>query len=206
MILAGDELGRSQRGNNNAYCQDNEVSWIDWDRITDEGKSLTDFTRKLTMLRHALPKLRRNRFLTAEFNEEIGVKDVTWLKASGEEFTDEDWKDKNMRFIGMLMDGRAQVSGIKRPASDVTLLWVQSAHHEAVQLTLPRFADGDRWLCLIDTNDPDRADTSFLETGDKYNVAGRSLLLFAALTPGDPGRAIRRIAFELSRTSHVPAQ
>ncbi|HVB56790.1 MAG TPA: glycogen debranching protein GlgX [Candidatus Acidoferrales bacterium] len=205
MILAGDEFGRSQRGNNNAYCQDNEISWIDWEGITGEGKKLIDFVRKLTMLRNAFPILRRNRFLMAERNEEIGVKDVTWLKASGEEFTEEDWKDKNMRFIGMLMDGRAQASGIKRPASDATLLLALNAHHEGAELTLPRFADGNRWLCLIDTNDPDRENPLFLKTGDKYTVAARSLLLFAALTPGDPGKAVRRIAFELSRTSQAPA-
>ncbi|MGA8554217.1 MAG: glycogen debranching protein GlgX, partial [Candidatus Acidiferrales bacterium] len=112
MVLGGDEFGRTQQGNNNAYCQDNKISWVDWEVISEGGKSLTEFTRKLTMLRHALPILRRNRFLTAECNQEIGVKDVTWLNANGEEMKDGDWKDPSRRAIGMLMDGRAQVSGI----------------------------------------------------------------------------------------------
>jgi isoamylase len=199
MVLGGDEFGRTQRGNNNAYCQDNEISWFDWEHITDAGKDLTDFVRKLTMLRQAFPILRRNRFLTAEYNEEIGVKDVTWVNVSGAEMKEDEWKDPNLRTIGMLMDGRAQVSGIKRPASDVTLLLVLNSYHEPIEFTLPKFADGERWLCLIDTNDPDRAETYYYKTGYRYKVGARSLLLFAALTPGDPGRAVRRIAFELSR-------
>jgi isoamylase len=203
MLLGGDEFGRTQEGNNNAYCQDNKISWVDWEGINDRGKSLTEFTRKLTMLRHALPILRRNRFLTAECNEEIGVKDVTWLNANANEMNDGDWKDPNRRSLGMLMDGRAQVSGIKRPAADVTVFLFLNSGHEAVELTLPAFHDGDRWLCLIDTNDPDRSDTSYIKTGDKYTVAPRSTLLFAAITPGEPGRAVRRIAFDLSRSSQT---
>ncbi|MGA7920757.1 MAG: glycogen debranching protein GlgX [Candidatus Acidiferrales bacterium] len=206
MVLGGDEFGRTQQGNNNAYCQDNKISWVDWEVISEGGKSLTEFTRKLTMLRHALPILRRNRFLTAECNQEIGVKDVTWLNANGEEMKDGDWKDPSRRAIGMLMDGRAQVSGIKRPASDATVLLFLNSDHEPVVLTLPKFHDGDRWLGLIDTNDPDRSDTSYMKTGDKYTVAPRSFLLFAAITPGEPGRAVRRIAFELSRSGQTPPQ
>jgi isoamylase len=204
MILAGDEFGRTQKGNNNAYCQDNKTSWLNWKGITAEGKALTDFTRKLSMLRRAFPILRRNRFLTAECNDELGVKDVAWMDASGGEMCGDAWKNPNLRSIGMLMDGRAQVSGIKRRASDVTLLLVLSSHHEPTDFVLPVFAGGDRWLCLIDTNDPDRAENLFLKARDKCNVAARSLLLFAALTPGDPGKAVRRIAFELSRTNQLP--
>ena len=76
MLVAGDEFGRTQQGNNNAYCQDDEISWLDWDGITAEGKTLLDFTRKLSMLRRSFPILRRNRFLMAERNEELGVKDA----------------------------------------------------------------------------------------------------------------------------------
>ena len=199
LILAGDEFGRTQLGNNNAYCQDNEISWADWEGITEEGKALTIFTRKLLMLRDALPILRRNRFLMAEWNEELGVKDVTWIAVNGGEMQQKDWQDKDLHCIGMLMDGRAQTSGIKKPASDVTLLLVLNSHHDAVPFTLPKFAGGSRWICLIDTNDPERPETAHFKTGDKYEITGRSLSFFAALTPGDPGRAVKRIALELSR-------
>ena len=199
MLLAGDEFGRTQRGNNNAYCQDNDINWLDWEGIGEEGRSLIEFVRKVIHLRQALPILRRGRFLTAEFNQELEVKDVTWINASGAEMENSDWGNGNMRCFGMLIDGRAQVSGIKRRSSDVTLLIVINAHHDVVKFTLPHFVGGDQWLTFIDTNDPERGGTSPLKTGDEYVVAGRSLLLFAALTSGDPVRVVWRLALDILR-------
>ena len=199
MLLAGDELGRTQKGNNNAYCQDNEISWLDWDGIGEEGKSLIGFTRKLIRLRQALPILRRGRFLTAEYNQELEVKDVTWINASGAEMGESEWADGNMRCFGMLIDGRAQTSGIKRRASDVTLLIVLNAHHEVVKFILPECVGGDQWLTFIDTNDPARGETATITTGHEYEVPGRSLTLFAALTSGDPVRVVWRLAVDLLR-------
>jgi isoamylase len=199
MLLAGDEFGRTQKGNNNAYCQDNEISWVDWEGITERGRSLIAFVRKLIRLRQSLPILRRARFLTAEYNPELEVKDVTWINAAGTEMQQNEWEDRNMRCFGMLIDGRAQTSGIKRRASDVTLLIVVNAYHDVVNFTLPVFVGGDQWMTLIDTNDPERGETSTIRTGDAYQITGRSLLLFAALTSGDPVRVVQRIALELLR-------
>jgi glycogen operon protein len=199
MLLGGDEFGRTQKGNNNAYCQDNEISWLDWDGITDAGRSLVVFARKLIRLRQSLPILRRGRFLTAEYNPELEVKDVTWINAAGTEMRQSDWQDGNMRCFGMLVDGRAQTSGIKRRASDVTLLLVVNSYHDVVKFTLPGFVGGDQWVSLIDTNDPERGETPTLAAGNAYQVTGRSLLLFAALTSGEPVRVIWRIAVELLR-------
>ena len=199
MLLGGDEFGRTQKGNNNAYCQDNEISWVDWDGIKEERQSLIVFTRKLIRLRHSLPILRRGRFLTAEYNPALEVKDVTWINASGKEMKESDWEDGKMRCFGMLIDGRAQTSGIKRRASDVTMLVVINAYHDVVKFTLPVFVGGDQWMTLIDTNDPQRGDSPTHKTGDVYEITGRSLLLFAALTSGEPFRVVRRIALELLR-------
>jgi glycogen operon protein len=199
MILAGDEWGHTQQGNNNAYCQDNEVSWLEWDAIGDDGRALTAFVRKLTMLRHAFPILRRGRFLTADWNEELQVKEVTWINATGTEMEQGQWADGNMRCFGMLLDGRARETGIKRPGSDATLLMCLNAHSDVVNFTLPPFADGTRWLCLIDTNDPDRADLRYFKTGEEYAITSHSVLLFAGLIAGEGARAVRRIALELSR-------
>ena len=197
LLLAGDELGRTQKGNNNAYCQDNEISWTDWAGITEQGRSLIVFTRKLIRLRDSLSVLRRARFLTAEYNSELEVKDVTWINAVGNEMQKTDWEDGNMRCFGMLIDGRAQTSGIKKRASDVTLLIVVNAYHDAVKFTLPGFVGGDQWLGLIDTNDPEQGETATLKTGNAYEVTGRSLLLFAGLTSGDPVRVVSRIALDM---------
>jgi isoamylase len=199
MLLGGDEFGRTQKGNNNAYCQDNEISWVDWDGINQAGRSLIPFTRKLIHLRDRLPILRRGRFLTAEYNPVLEVKDVTWINASGKEMQKNEWEDSKMRCLGMLIDGRAQTSGIKRRASDVTLLIVVNAYYDRVKFTLPEFVGGDQWLTFIDTNDPEYSETSTLKTGDEYEVTGRSLLLLAALTTGEPLRLIWRLAFELLR-------
>jgi glycogen operon protein len=199
MLLGGDEFGRTQNGNNNAYSRDNEISWVNWDGITEQGRSLIAFTRHLIRLRQSLPILRRGRFLVAEYNPELEVKDVTWINASGTEMQQNDWENGLMRCFGMLIDGRAQTSGIKRQASDVTLLIVVNAYHDVVKFTLPEFVGGDQWLTLVDTNDPERGDALTLKAADEYVVTGRSLLLFAALTSGEPRRVVRRIAFELLR-------
>src|SRR3546814_10283151 len=93
MILAGDEFGHTQRGMNNAYAQDNEITWLDWAGIGADGRALLDFTRKLIAVRKACPILHRGRFLVGVHNEELDVKDVTWLVPDGTEMTDEHWDD-----------------------------------------------------------------------------------------------------------------
>ena len=155
MLLAGDEFGHTQKGSNNAYAQDNETTWLDWLGITSQGRALREFTRKLIATRKAFPILYRSRFVVGAHNEELDVKDVTWLSPSGEEMTTEQWHDGNARCFGMLLDGRAQESGIRRRGSDATLLLVYNAHFDVVNFTLPAVPDGKDWLGLIDTNQPE---------------------------------------------------
>ena len=176
MLLAGDEFGRTQQGNNNAYCQDNEISWVDWE-IGADGQALTRFVQRLTALRHEYPILRRGRFLTGACNEDPGVKDVSWIAASGEEMTEEDWNNPLTRCFGMLLDGRAQATGIRRPASDATLLWILNAHHEPVRFALPRVAGGRRWAGAFDTAAPERSREPGHRTGEAIDVAPRSTQL-----------------------------
>jgi glycogen operon protein len=178
MILAGDEFARSQAGNNNAYAQDNEISWIDWEGIDAEGRALTDFVRRLIHLRQSQPMLRRGRFLTGAYNEELDVKDVTWLTPNGEEMAPEHWTDPNGRAMGVLLDGRAQPTGIRRRGNDVTLLLLFNAHHDVVPFTLPEVVGGSGWHGLVDTNQPDLDEPVLYPFGKDYAVTGRSLLLF----------------------------
>ncbi len=179
MILAGDEFARSQKGNNNAYAQDNEISWMDWEGIDDDGKALIEFTRKLIELRQTKPMLRRGRFLTGAYNEELDVKDVTWLTPTGDEMQSEHWNDTNARCFGVLLDGRAQPTGIRRRGTDVTMLLVLNAHHDVVEFTLPEVIGGTGWQALVDTNHPDLdpEEPPFHAFGTAYEVTGRSLLL-----------------------------
>ncbi|MDE1166582.1 MAG: glycogen debranching protein GlgX [Pseudomonas sp.] len=177
MIVAGDEFARTQHGNNNAYCQDSEIGWINWD-LDEEGKSLQRFVRRLIKLRMSYPILRRNRFLVGTYNEDIGVKDVTWLAPDGSEMTTEQWQDGNGRCLGMVLDGRAQPSGIRKPGADATLLLIVNAHHDVVNFVLPEVPEGEFWNCLVDTNRPDLRSHERLDFGSDFLVTGRSLLLF----------------------------
>jgi isoamylase len=176
MVTAGDEFGRTQGGNNNAYCQDSEISWLNWE-IKEKGKDLIEFVQRLTTLRHKFPILRRNRFYTGEYNEDLGVKDLTWINANGLEMQDEHWGDSNMKCFGMLMDGRTQSTGIKKRGGDATLLLVINGHNDLVQFTLPESYGGDEWALLVDTNQETKNVKGVFKTGEAYGVTGRSVLL-----------------------------
>ncbi|BFL62728.1 MAG: glycogen debranching protein GlgX [Roseomonas mucosa] len=184
MILAGDELGRTQEGNNNTYCQDNELNWVNWEGIGEDGEALINFTRKLLTLRKSLPILRRGRFLTGRVNEELDVKDVAWISPTGKPMEDHEWEDASARCLGMLLDGRARATGLHRPAMDITALLVANAHHDVVGFTLPQVVGGTTWHCLMDTNLPEGVEIESFDSGQEYLVTGRSALLFA-LEPED---------------------
>jgi isoamylase len=180
MVVAGDEFNRIQSGNNNPYCQDTEISWLDWN-ISEKGKSLIQFVKKLTDLRHKCRILRRNRFLTGEYVEEVGVKDVTWINANGSEMTAEQWQDSGMACFGMLLDGRVQATGIRKSSSDASLLLVINGHRDLVEFSLPECYGGMQWSLLIDTNITDSSVKGAFNPGHKYAVTARSLLLFELL-------------------------
>lgn len=177
MLVAGDEFGHSQQGNNNVYCQDSELSWLDW-ALDEEAQSLLEFTRHLINLRKRYPILRRGRFLVGAYNEELGIKDVTWLTPSGAEMTSELWERADVSCLGMIMDGRAQPTGVHRHGSDATLLLILNAHWEPVNFTLPDVAQGSGWLRLLDTHSPAQKLNDLYDIGQEFIVTSRSLLLF----------------------------
>jgi isoamylase len=181
MLLAGDEFGRSQQGNNNAYCQDNQVSWVDWDH-DERAQALTRFVRRLTHLRNLYPVLRQSRFVTGAGNERLEIRDCTWLTPANEEMAEAHWAEPAAKCLGLLLDGRAQTSGTGRRGSEATLLLITNAHHDVVVFTLPTVSGGRDWLRLLDTNLPDQdedmEDALPFKFGHPYEVTGRSLLLF----------------------------
>ena len=178
MLLGGDEFGRSQQGNNNAYCQDSDISWFDWN-LSADANDLIAFTKRLIELRKAYPTLRRSRFLTGQHDETLGLKDVTWINANGQEMQDANWHDASMKCFGMLLDGRAQKTGIKRRGADQSVLIVMNSYEGPVGFTLPHCDAGASWSLLIDTNIPDFKPEPPFAFGKPYQVTGRSLLLFA---------------------------
>ena len=177
MLLAGDEFGRTQKGNNNAYCQDSDISWVDWSLDADAEKLLA-FTKALIKFRKDYPALRRSRFLNGQYDEQLGVRDVTWINANGHAMGDADWNDANTKCVGMLLDGRAPKTGIRKLTSETSVLLVLNGFGGAVDFTLPEAPAGQHWSIAIDTNmdaPPGEEDFAF---GDVYLVTGRSLLLF----------------------------
>ena len=177
MILAGDEFGRTQDGNNNAYCQDSEISWLNWN-IEGKGENLIRFVSRLAALRRRLPILHRSRWLTAEYNDELGVKDATWFTPDAEEMETGNWSDSNAKSIGLVLDGRAQPTGIRRRGQDATLFLIMNSHYDIVQFRLPEVVGGGGWRCLIDTNQTEIDEAKHFEFGAVYDVTGRSLILF----------------------------
>jgi glycogen operon protein len=200
MIMAGDELGRTQQGNNNAYCQDNEISWVDWN-MGARGEALTRFTARVSALRRRFPLLTRGRFLTGEWDETLGLKDVTWLAPDATEMADEQWSEGHARCMGVLLDGRAQATGIVQRGNDATLLMILNAHHDVVAFTLPEVLGGREWRLLIDTNlsDEETASEPGFAFEHPYAVTGRSLLLFELVL--DPTYGVARTK---RRAVHVP--
>jgi glycogen operon protein len=135
--------------------------------------------QQLTALRHKYPILRRNRFLTGAYDEELDVKDLTWINASSAEMRTEDWADTNMRCFGMLMDGRARPTGLRQRGTEATMLLVLNAHYDLVEFTLPSNPGGDTWTLVLDTNIPE-GDVAYQgRADDSYGVTARSLILLS---------------------------
>ncbi|MBC7576221.1 MAG: glycogen debranching protein GlgX [Tardiphaga sp.] len=178
MLLGGDEFGRTQNGNNNAYCQDSGISWFNW-KLDDDGKDLLGFTKRLIRLVNDYPILRRSRFLTGQHDPHLDVKDVTWINANGGEMQDEHWSDGNMKCFGMLLDGRAQKTGIRKRGEDQTMLMVLNGFEGLVDFTMPEAAAGAAWELLVDTNMLDKPTGEDFPFGHVYQVTGRSLLLLS---------------------------
>jgi isoamylase len=152
MLTAGDELGRTQRGNNNAYCQDNEVSWMDWGLLA-QHEDLLDFTRALADLRRGHPVFRRRRFFSGEPAEAGGLRDLIWLAPSGEPMGDGDWGNSQLKSIGVFLNGGAITEPGPRgdPLLDQSFLLLFNARPEPVTFRLPGAAYAAAWEPVADT-------------------------------------------------------
>jgi glycogen operon protein len=169
MLLGGDEVGRTQRGNNNAYAQDNEISWLDWQGRSDADRALLAFARQLIALRRSQPAFRRDRFFTGAPLDGGDQKDVTWLSPEGHEMTAEDWSLGYARCLGMLL-GAA-------PGEDGPFAVLLNAHHDRLDFKLPPVGAGALWRRLIDTADGHNDAAATFAGRDTYPLAGRSLVV-----------------------------
>jgi isoamylase len=149
MLLGGDEIGRTQRGNNNAYCQDNEISWFDWS-AADTG--LLEFTRRLIAFRREHPVFRRRRWFRGDQAQEDALPDIAWFKPDGNEMTDQDWAEWFAKSFLLFLNGDAlRTRGRGRRVRDDTFCLLFNAHVEPVGFTLPADRWGGRWIAVIDT-------------------------------------------------------
>ena len=177
MICGGDELGRTQRGNNNAYCQDNELSWYDW-KLDGSARSLLAFTQQLIALRRDQPVLRRRRFFQGRHIRGSEVKDIAWFRPDGKEMTDEDWNQGYVRSLALRLAGDAleERDDKGRHISGETLLILLNAHYEPLTFTLPAHRRGVRWELLLSTVEIHKQKrVMFLRGGGSYDLESRSL-------------------------------
>jgi len=181
MISHGDELGRTQLGNNNVYCQDSPLAWIDWERARDFDV-LTTFTATVSKLRHEHPVFRRRRFFSGRPTKD-GVQDIAWFQPSGAAMGDEDWESGFARSVGVFLNGEA----IREPGprgekvTDDSFLMLLNAHSEDLDFTLPEEAYGGAWRTVLDTTrpllDPTSDDLSSVKAQGSVTVDARSVLV-----------------------------
>jgi glycogen operon protein len=178
MLLAGDEIGRTQQGNNNAYCQDNEISWLDWQGIDRE---LLSFTAELIHFRRDHPVFHRRRWFLGAPIRGSEARDIGWMRADGQEMREEDWRDPGIKWLGIFLNGKAIPSLDERgePIVDDSFYLLINAHHEELEM---RIADrphwGERWGKVLDTTVPRRlGGEEAYAPGGTVRVEARSLVV-----------------------------
>ncbi len=184
MLCGGDEWGRTQDGNNNAYCQDNQISWFNWEHDKNQNQ-LFEFTRKLIQLRKEHPVFRRPKFLKGRRISGSEIRDVMWFNPGGNQMTEEEWTSPFVRCLGMLLSGDAtDVLNFEGEAiRDDTFLLLINAHHEAIPFVLPG-QENLEWQLILDTADPNGflAEPKKFLSGDDINVGGRTSCLLRLIS------------------------
>ena len=183
MILAGDEIGHTQQGNNNAYCQDNGIAWLDWN-ITDEQRVFLSFVRSVINIRRTQPVFQRRKFFQGRQIDGTDVPDISWFQPSGEEMSDEDWNAGYTQCLGVRFPGDliGDVNERGEPITGDSIVLLVNAHHEAIQVTLPSRDEEQEWERLSDTADPE-AEAIKRKGGEQYEIKGRSMVILRSKLP-----------------------
>ncbi|MGE5719307.1 MAG: glycogen debranching protein GlgX [Nocardioidaceae bacterium] len=191
MIAHGDEIGRGQRGNNNVYCQDNELSWVDW-KLEDWQEELLAFTRRVVALRHEQPVFRRRRFLAGTADAE-GRPEVGWYKHTGQRMTDTDWNESHALSMMVFLNGEAIPEPDPRGERVVgdSFLVAFNAYHESIPFRIPEGLYDDGWIVALDTSDDQIGivsvfdDAPILVPGVEFPITGRSVVVLRRAAGGE---------------------
>jgi glycogen operon protein len=180
MLLAGDELSHSQHGNNNTYCQDSELTWLNWE-MTAEAQAFYDFVRLVIHLRHTQPVFQRRKFFLGRAIRGVDIKDISWFDPSGQEMNEEAWESGYARCLGVRLAGELIGDVDERGELIVgdSVLLLLNAHYEAIPFTLPRRDVDQKWELLLDTAQP-QAKTVDPINGEPYALQGRSIVVLRA--------------------------
>ncbi|MCO5225610.1 MAG: glycogen debranching protein GlgX [Thermomicrobiales bacterium] len=189
MICGGDELGRTQSGNNNAYAQDNQISWYDW-HLSEADEALIEFTSRAIQIRRDNPALHRRYFFQGMPEARDGMKDVTWLNPEGTEFSVNDWSNPDLRTLGMRLDGSAihEIDEYGDPIEPASILLIFHAGEEPTTFTLPLVERGEElshWVALLSTDAADGRIALKAKAGDTIPVPARTVMLFLPSTELD---------------------
>ncbi len=183
MITAGDEIGRTQNGNNNAYCQDNETSWVDWSLDGDRERLLA-FTRRMIALRRAHPTFRRRDFFQGRPIYGGDIKDIVWLRPDGNEMTRHEWESEHARALAVYLAGAglAEVDSRGRPLADDDFVLLFNASAEPVEFRIPERLGAGRWLVVLDTAHADGLyEDGAVDAGGAYSLAARAVAVLTLM-------------------------
>jgi isoamylase len=191
MICGGDEMGRTQDGNNNAYCQDNELSWLHWD-LSEADREMLAFTRRVARLRREHPTFRRRKFFRGREIRGSDVKDVTWVRADGKEMTDVEWNSGFVKVFGMALGGSAieEFDDRGQQIADDDFLLLFNADGAPMAFTLPACGRNRHWAVVFDTDDPAADEGAWsADGGEEIELEGRSMVVLCARVAPSPPRS-----------------
>ena len=204
MLLAGDEIGHTQGGNNNAYCQDNDISWLEWQERRPEDEALREFVRYLVRLRRQHRVFSRPRFFRGEVVSEAGLKDITWVTPEGVEVTGEYWGNESALSLGYVLGGAAGEFFTRGGQRDIdeSFLVMMNAYYGDLDFRFPRLPTRMVWEALVDTADPTgiAKDGRLWQPGETYPLQGHSFALFINRAPADAPIARAQEEVELDCT------
>jgi isoamylase len=201
MLLAGDELSHSQMGNNNCYCQDNELTWLNWE-LDDEQQSFQEFVKKVSLIWQEHPVFQRSTFFQGRSLRGGNVKDISFFDPSGKEMSDADWSNGFVRCMGVRLAGDVigEVSERGEPIVGDTILMLLNAHHEPISFTLPGTKPEHRWELLLDTSVDEPPPTPTVKRGkQKYELKARSTVLMVTRSPHEAGQTATTSQLEALR-------